>query len=1175
MPSELNILKQALAISDDVERARYLDRVIGRDLAMREKIEHQLKYSHKQLTPGSSGARELGHDQAAGPVGETAVLFGGEPLPGDLIDAYRIRERLGEGGFGLVYLAEQIEPVRRKVALKVIKPGMDSREVIVRFEAERQALAMMDHPNIARVFDAGTTSTGRPYFVMELVRGVTITQYCDEAKLGISQRLELFNDVCRAVQHAHQKGIIHRDLKPGNILVTRHDGRPVVKVIDFGVAKALHQKLGDQTVYTRLAQMLGTPLYMSPEQAEMSSQDIDTRSDIYSLGVLLYELLTGSTPFDRKLLASAALDEVRRIIREEEPPRPSTRLSESGDRLPSIAALRHSEPARLSRLVRGDLDWIVMKALDKDRNRRYETANGLARDVERYIQNEPVDAGPPGAAYRLRKFVYRNRPQVVLGATVFVLLLAGIFGTSWQWWHASTERDRAQQERKEKELALIREQDARFAAQEAAVSERTARESADLRLAQVRRAVELIGDVFTSLDPATPGSDDRHLRDLISQRLAELSTKLEGELVSSDWEDEFHLQLTLGQSLTGLGRYREATPVFQRALGLAEKHGGRVSLAAQMVRADLALGHVNELDYEKAILLLDELVPWFERELGPSHETTWAARNTLASALLGTGQVQRAADIYDSNLATLETVSGTAGSNILTAKHNLANALRLQGKYDEALKLLRSTMTECREKLGSEAPRTLVTQNVLAMTLDAAGRKSEALKLFEQTLGSQRLILGNQHRDTLITQKNLADCLCDGMEFERAIPLLESFMDAWKMQGETSSALILGCQVRLARCYSGTGQKQKARNMLEEILKARTGSFAPDDIETMSVVGNLAKAFTDDGDFKTGLPMHEQYVALCMQKYGANNLHTIGAMNNMAFACQDANQPDKAAEIFAQILPAATGIVGGRNQLTVSIQINLGSAYLASGQIDLAISTVEELVDPLTGLSAEQGEALQSARFVLVEAYQADNRMADAVALQRLVLQDTLVARPGTSKTDIAFRRRARASLIKALTLAGSTSEVVTEVASDILDARNDFPPNSTAFAGVLASGCQALLGLGEAAAAEPYCRECLEIREANEPEAWTTPGARALLGQSLLGQGKFAEAEPLLLAAIEGLKKREAHIPPAGKHRIPEILESLVKLYETWNKPEEAAKWRQELDAMKAASIGEKVDKK
>ncbi len=369
-----------------------------------------------------------------------SLILPGLKAPGSVIGLYKLLQKIGEGGFGAVYMAEQEQPVRRKVALKIIKAGMDTSEVIARFESERQALAIMDHPNIARVFDAGSTESGRPYFVMELVKGVPITEFCDRNHFSPEQRLRLFIDVCHAIQHAHHKGVIHRDIKPSNVLVTLHDGTPVVKVIDFGVAKAITQKLTERTLFTAFGQMIGTPAYMSPEQAEMSGLDIDTRSDVYSLGVLLYELLTGTTPLEAKRLREAGYVEMQRLIREVNPPRPSTRLSSLGDSATVTAGNRGLDVKRLVSLLSGDLDWIVMKALAKERNRRYDTPATFAEDVERYLRREAILARPPSAAYKFRKFAERNRVAVAASAAVIAALVAGAAIATWQAVAASRAR---------------------------------------------------------------------------------------------------------------------------------------------------------------------------------------------------------------------------------------------------------------------------------------------------------------------------------------------------------------------------------------------------------------------------------------------------------------------------------------------------------------------------------------------------------------------------------------------------------------------------------------------------------------------------------------------------------------------------------------------------------------
>ena len=505
----------ACQLANPAARRTFLDEACAGDATLRARVEALLAAQldadkfFREIAPFGSTPRPGTEPSTPGTAATDtripAEKSGPTEGPGSRIDRYKLLQKIGEGGGGMVYMAEQEKPVLRRVAFKIIKLGMDTKSVIARFEAERQALAMMDHPNIARVLDAGATETGRPYFVMELVRGVKITDYCDQNHLDTDERLDLFVQVCHAIQHAHQKGIIHRDIKPSNVLVTLHDGVPVPKVIDFGIAKAIEGKLTDQTLFTAYEQIIGTPAYMSPEQAEMSGLDIDTRTDIYSLGVLLYELLTGRTPFDAKMLLQSGLDEMRRTLREKEPQRPSTMLTTlQRTELTATAVQRHAEPPKLITLLRGDLDWIVMKCLDKDRRRRYETANGLAMDVQRYLNNEPVIARPPSRLYRFQKLVRRNKIVFASGAAVATALLIGLGTATWLFF---MERAARREAVAAEELQYLLRQDAERARANEAELRRQAEIREKITLADVRvnqNAYEEANNLLNGYAPTQP-----------------------------------------------------------------------------------------------------------------------------------------------------------------------------------------------------------------------------------------------------------------------------------------------------------------------------------------------------------------------------------------------------------------------------------------------------------------------------------------------------------------------------------------------------------------------------------------------------------------------------------------------------------------------------------------------
>ena len=696
---------------------------------------------------------------------------------GHKIGRYKILERVGEGGCGVVYVAEQTEPVRRRVALKVIKLGMDTKQVVARFEAERQALAMMDHPNIAKVLDAGSTETGRPYFVMELVRGIKITDYCDQASLPTNDRLGLFIQVCHAIQHAHQKGIIHRDIKPSNILVTLNDGVPVPKVIDFGIAKATEGRLTDATVYTQLHQFIGTPAYMSPEQAEMSSLDIDTRSDIYSLGVLLYELLAGATPFDAQELMSLGIEAMRKTIREQEPLRPSTRLATlRGNDLTTAAKRRAIEAPKLIHLLKGDLDWIVMKCLEKERARRYETANGLAADLKRHLGNEPVLARPPSAAYRFQKAVRRNKLAFAAGATIVAVLVLGIVASLSQAARAQWEARRALR------------------------AEAEAKE----RLAESQAVSRFMTNVFESPDPARNGRTIT-----VAETLDRAATNLEHDLATQPAVRAL-LQETLAETYGALGLPREAIPLQEKGRDYYLKIYGLEHVATIGAMNDLGNFYFDAGRLDDALKIREEVLALARKVFGPENINNIKPIENLSRAYGDAGRTNEALKLAEEGFQLSRKMNGPESPETLTAMSLLNLAYNDNARAQDALKMSEEVRALSRKVNGPEHPSTLVAVLNLASCYDDAGRKDEALKLLEEVLPLDRKVLGPEHPNTLSAMHNLALLYYAAGRRDEAIKMQEEVLALRRKTNGPDHPDSIRAMSTLASSYADTGRGGEA-----------------------------------------------------------------------------------------------------------------------------------------------------------------------------------------------------------------------------------------------------------------------------------------------------------------------------------------------------------------------------
>jgi hypothetical protein len=1049
-----------------------------------------------------------------------------------LIPGYEIMQELGRGGVGVVYWAWQSD-LKRSVALKMLLAGVyASPQESARFRTEAEAIARLHHPHIVQIHEIGEHD-GRPYIALEYVDGGSLARALRGTPWPAGRAAQLLETVARAIEHAHGHGIVHRDLKPANVLLTA-DGSP--KVSDFGVAKVVS---GGGGSLTQPGEVLGTPSYTAPEQAAGKVKDVGPATDVYALGAILYELLTGRPPFAGETrLETLRLVETQEVV----------------------------SPRRLQPKVPRDLETICLKCLQKEPRKRYASAAALAEDLRRWQAGEPIQARPVSRFERAWKWAKRRPAVAALTAALLLAVAVGLVLVTWKWQEEVAARQLAENRERDAEKARDEKEKARKLAEanaalaaKAAAEAQLANEMTQKRFQQLSTAQDILKSIFVDLDPRLAAKHGPPLLEQLGKRLDKAAELLEGEAVGDPLEMA-RLQLWLAKAQISLGYPK-------RAISLLLRAGKTFAILCEADHPDtlssmnnLASAYQADGQLKKALPLFEETLAKSKLVRGADHPDTLTSMNNLALAYRADGQLKKALPLFEDTLARRTLVLGADHPDTLQSMNNLAFAYRADGQLKKALPLFEDTLAKSHVVLGADHPDTLQSMNNLASAYRADGQLKKALPLFEETLAKRKLLLGTDHPDTLQSMNNLASAYKADGQLKKALRLFEETLAKRKLVLGADHPDTLSSMNNLASAYRADGQLKKALPLFEETLAKRKLVLGADHSDTLISMDNLASAYQADGRLKKALPLFEETLAKFKLVLGADHPDTLTSMNNLALAYQADGQLKKALPLFEDTLAKRKLVLGADHANTLTSMNNLARAYQDDGQLKKALPLFEDtLAKRKLVLGADHPDTLQSMGNLAV-AYRGAGRLPEAMELLEEALER---ARPLPGRLGWL-----PGTLAATYDVAGQFAKAEPLYRSFLEQARKQFGAGDLRI-----SAAQAQLGLNllqqkKYPEAEMKLRESLKVREQKQPDAWTTFNTKSLLGGSLLGQKKYAEAEPLLLQGYEGMKQCQAQMPKAAKARLSEAVERLVELYDAWGRPEDAARWRKELEMLKAMSL-------